>query len=749
MTDDFGNETEIINGKKFYWKKFKTTKDFPISEKLLDWVIGQEKAIEECKLCVDEWVRKLDWLKERKWWKLFEVIEERREVKLFGHHLFWLNKKLIIGPKSKVKEYLPSGPFLMLLGDAGTGKSLIGRAMSGYMTSIYKQHDVKLYDVCTWQNKIMPSEPKISIHPTPEGTKIVEKAAKIEAKHGRVMRWFFKGIMGLMIGFGMLILGWFTGTAIYSWVQNPLLAWYDSVVEDIVIGTLQSRYGNFVSYFMQYIMNPTMIPLFMAGIMCLSMGGILYIFSRMFGSMGGKGKQGIGGAVSTKAPKLLIDNSQDIAPFVDATGHGSSQLFGSIAWDPYQTGDLGTPEHQRVTAGDVHRAHLGILYIDEIKNLIGGETVTLLTVLEEGQLPIALRSSGSVSGDTAAMSVATEPVPCMVFLIVAGNMDSLPQIHPALMDRIRGYGKVVYMNNDMENNIKNRRKYVQFISQEIKRFNLLPFTSDACKEIIAESRRKSGRRTRLTCKFRPMISVIKTASTLASNAGETVVNVKYIKEAISEHCKPIQQQVMERVIEIENLYKLINPNDKSKVGQIYGMAVTQMDSDSMVGSILPIKASILKKKTKLPEFHVTGVSEEEGSWVQNSIQKVRHVFIQMQNKDPAIDFMTHIDFAQEIGVDGPSAGVAMTLALISAYTKKKIRQDVAVTGEINIGIDGKILVTPIGGTNEKILAAQKRGFSKVCIPQKNYENDIEPTDYTIQIVSCSTIEDYIKECIEE
>ena len=78
--------------------------------------------------------------------------------------------------------------------------------------------------------------------------------------------------------------------------------------------------------------------------------------------------------------------------------------------------------------------------------------------------------------------------------------------------------------------------------------------------------------------------------------------------------------------------------------------------------------------------------------------------------------------------------------------KKKIRQDVAVTGEINLGVDGQVMITPIGGTHEKIMAAQRWGFSKVLIPKKNYENDIIPDEYKIKVVGCATIEEYMKEC---
>ncbi len=661
MTEEFGKSDEMWD-----WENFKTTEGFPISKELIDWVIGQEKAIRECKLCIDEWIAKLEWLRKKEWWKSFEVVEEpnvhyltlgKHKLKLWTSH----TKHFVFNPKAPHKEFLPAGPFLLLVGDAGTGKSLIGRAMATYLTEVYKKYGVSLYDVCSWFNKRMPSEPKISIHPTPKGAKIVEKAYAQEEKKGRFIKWGMKALIWTMLGFGGLVLGYVLGyQGIWTWATNSAVSQTYSFMDWLINGIIMPE-----------------ISVVLAGIMCMSMGAMLYVFSKMFGMVGGT-KKGIGGAENTKAPKLLIDNSLGVAPFIDATGHGSSQLFGSIAWDPYQTGDLGTPEHQRVTAGDVHRAHLGILYIDEIKNLYGAEATTLLTVLEDGQLPIALRSHSGMSGDTAAMAVATEAVPCMVFLIAAGNMDSVPQIHPALMDRIYGYGKVVYMNNDMPNTPENKRKYVQFMAQEIHRFNLLPFTREACLAIVAEARRKSGLKEKLTCKFRPMISIIKTASTLARNDGKTVVDACYIHEAISEHCKSVYQQVLERQVEFENLYKIVNPNDDPKEGQIYCMSVQSdcMEAD-IIGCVSPLKASIVpieeeeKEKENCGYFTVTGVNETEGSWVQNSIAKVRHVFIQMFKKDPAMDFKTHIDFAQELGVDGPSAGAAMALTLISAYTKKK------------------------------------------------------------------------------
>ncbi len=467
-----------------------------------------------------------------------------------------------------------------------------------------------------------------------------------------------------------------------------------------------------------------------------------------FGIVGGS--KGIGGARASKVPKLIVDNSKKVAPFIDATGHGSAQLFGSIAWDPLQTGGLGTPEHQRVTAGDVHRAHLGILYIDEIKNLKPSEAITVLTVLEDGQLPITLRSRWSDAGGTAAMAVATEPVPCMCFLVGAGNFDSIGQIHPALMDRIYGYGKVVRMNNDMLNTVENRRKYVQFIAQEISRFRLIPFSREACEEIIDEGRRRSNKKDGLTTKFRPMIALVKTAATLAMNEGLKLVERRHVEEAIEKHCKTIQKQILEHQMSERGKLLEIRP-EGAKLGQIYGLAVVKDPySGEMTGNVLTVKG-FLEKRDRRPEnslqgyYKVTGIAKEgKEEFIADSVAKVRSVILQKYGADIAQDFFTHIDFAQAYGVDGPSAGVTMAILLCSLIEGKPIRQDVAVTGEINVSVDDVVQVTAVGGLHEKIKAAEMWGFKKVIIPAKNYKHSIDPRDYNIAVIAGETLEDYLK-----
>jgi Lon-like ATP-dependent protease len=727
--DQFGDEVETLerneNGRKartkWDWGKFKSTEGYPVDDNLINWTIGQDQALKECFLCLDEWVHKLKWLEEKKWYEAWGKAEK---------------------DKPSAKTAISPGPYLLLLGDPGTGKSLIGRALSEKLTQVYRENGIRLFDVLCWKNPTLPSEPRISIHKAGEGKKALQVEELKEYKRKFTTKIGFKILEAFMITIGLILISlgcYFIAQAWSTWNLNPTYAGE----------TLHQYYNSFGNYLVNEFVS--LVPLtFIPGGSLIFFGVFIWWLSKLMGSGGLKG---VGGAQQTDVPKIIVDNSSQHAPFVDATGHRSAQLFGSIAWDPYQTGGLGTPEHQRVSAGDVHVASLGILYIDEIKNLDSEEAVTLLTVLEDGQLPITLR--GRIhGGDTAAMAVSTEPVPTITFLVGAGNFDSIGQLHPALMDRIYGYGKVVRMNNDMPNTVENRRKYVQFVSQEVKRFNLIPFSRQACEEIVEEGRRRSDKKDALTTKFRPLISIIKTAATLAMNESCKVVEDRHVREAVEQHCKTIQRQILEH--EMSERGKLLEIKAKGvKLGQIHGLAVVKDPfSGEMTGSVLNVKAHMVKtselsRTYPLKGYYkVTGVAKGQ-SFISDSIAKVRSVILQKYGLDIAQDYLTHIDFAQSYGVDGPSAGVTMTILLCSLIESKPIRQDVAVTGEINLGIGDSIQITAVGGVYEKIKAAEAWGFKQVVIPQKNFEHSIDVKDYKIDVVPAATLEDYLKVCLVE
>jgi len=207
------------------------------------------------------------------------------------------------------------------------------------------------------------------------------------------------------------------------------------------------------------------------------------------------------------------------------------------------------------------------------------------------------------------------------------------------------------------------------------------------------------------------------------------------------------------MMEERGVFLEIRPEGK-ELGSIYGLAVvSDPHSGEKTGNVLSIRAHMLKKQKVSKKYlsgyyKVTGIAKgNKERFISDSVAKVRTVILQKYGVDIAQEYLTHIDFAQAYGVDGPSAGVTMTLLLCSLMEGKPIDQSVAVTGEINVGVSDEIKVTAVGGVHEKIKAAEAWGFKKVLIPARNLKYSINPNDYKIEVIGCANLDDYLKHCL--
>ncbi len=192
--------------------------------------------------------------------------------------------------------------------------------------------------------------------------------------------------------------------------------------------------------------------------------GVIYLAFR-YGSRGS----------DAMIPNLLVNNGDvTSAPFEDATGAHAGALLGDVRHDPFQSGGMETPSHDRVEPGAIHKANKGVLFIDEINTLDIRSQQQLMTAIQEGEFSITGQSERS----SGAM-VHTEPVPTDFVMVAAGNLDAMENMHPALRSRIKGYGYEVYMDDTIDDTPEMRRKYARFVAQEVEKDGRLPhFTDD-------------------------------------------------------------------------------------------------------------------------------------------------------------------------------------------------------------------------------------------------------------------------------
>ena len=598
--------------------EFRTTKDIDTPKNIVDQVIGQEDAVRIIK----------------------KAAEQRRHV--------------------------------FLLGEPGTGKSMLGLALAELLPK------EKLADIISFPNPNDENQPLIRTVAAGDGRKMVS-----QAKQGA--NELFKNQNFIIIALAIL---------------SMIAPWW-----------VLHRYESEIMF----------AAFFLGGMLFL---GIAVLFLNL-------GKR-MGASQQTSTPKVIVDNySRKQSPFFDATGAHAGALLGDVLHDPFQSGGLGTPAHERVVAGMIHKAHMGVLFIDEIATLAPDSQQELLTALQEGKFAITGQSERS-----AGAMVRTEPVPCNFVLVAAGNNETIKRMHPALRSRIRGYGYEVFMKDTMKDTEENRIKLAQFVSQEVKKDEKIPhFSKPAVEAIIREAQKRANRAGHLTLRLRELGGVVRAAGDIAVEQGDELVEPEHIRKSVTV-ARPLEHQMADRFIERKKQYEVIM-TEGSVVGRVNGLAVMGAGS-AMSGIVLPIEGEVTAggKETQIV---ATG---KLGEIAKEAITNVSAIIKRLFGEDLKKEHHIFVQFLQTYeGVEGDSASIAVATAIISALKDVPVRQEVAMTGSLSIR--GEVL--PIGGVTSKVEAAVQAGISTVIVPRTNMQDivlessveeqiTIHPVDHIVEVL---------------
>ena len=249
------------------------------------------------------------------------------------------------------------------------------------------------------------------------------------------------------------------------------------------------------------------------------------------------------------------------------------------------------------------------------------------------------------------------------------------------------------------------------------------FEDDAIKFIIRSYTRESGVRE-LERKIASCLRKVAVNYVKDPNIGKTVINVDKVREFLGV---PI----------FEDSHKEKEP----QVGVVTGLAYTEYGGD-----ILPIEVNYFKGKGALIlTGHLGDVMKESANIALSYVKSNAEEY----GIDPDLfannDIHIHVPEGA-VPKDGPSAGVAMTCAIISCLSKKPVSPDVAMTGEVTLR--GQAL--PIGGLREKSLAALRCGIKAIIVPKEN-KKDVEelPQEVkdSLRIEYMTSVEDAVKFCI--
>ncbi len=246
------------------------------------------------------------------------------------------------------------------------------------------------------------------------------------------------------------------------------------------------------------------------------------------------------------------------------------------------------------------------------------------------------------------------------------------------------------------------------------------FTDQALLRIVREYTRESGVRNL----ERELASILrKLATSIVSEASKQ--NGTSSSASFDVRSTPMFKKLKRRVWKVDEAhvaeylraprFKEKSQEHSNKVGVAMGLAWTSVGGDT-----LPVEVTIMPGPDRLTLTGKLGDVMKESAMAALSYLRSNHA---KYGLDPEVvkgkEIHVHVPEGA-IPKDGPSAGITMTMALLSAATGKPLRGTVAMTGEVTLR--GQIL--PIGGLNEKLLAAKRAGMTTVLVPEAN-RSDVE------------------------
>lgn len=515
---------------------------------------------------------------------------------------------------------------LLLLGDPGTGKSMIAKAMAQILPPD------QLDDVLILPNIKDKNTPRVQVL---AGGKGREYATMMQARAKR-LHWTYRVIEGV-IAFALVGIGLY---AFWALGQNT-----NSIL--------------------------VMALMFLVAVVFLG-------FARQVSGKPGK-----------MIPNLLIERpaGASTAPYVDATGGHAGALLGDVRHDPFQSGGLETPTHLRVEPGAIHRGHKGLLFIDEINTLRLESQQALLTAMQERKFAITGQSDRSSGAMTKTDPVPCNFILVAAgnMDVIAPTDNRTQGLHPALRSRIRGYGYEVYVKSAMDDTDDNRRKLVRFVAQEVRRDGQIPhFEGPAVAEVIREAQRRSGHTGKLTLRLRELGGLVRTAGDIARDGGHKATTVEHVLAA-KRMSMSLEHQVTLRGIEVSTAREALTIGG-DKVGSAIGCAFMGTgETGEPAGIVVPVEADATISNDRQKGTLYLGGGLQKDATVADTVGAVLKRF---RGSDMAgIDL--HVQaLLQQVGADVQALGAAAAVASLSALENIPVRQDTVVIGAL--GVNGRL-----------------------------------------------------------
>jgi len=397
---------------------------------------------------------------------------------------------------------------------------------------------------------------------------------------------------------------------------------------------------------------------------------------------------------------LLVDHTDaKQAPVVREEHPTLANLIGRIEYRS-QFGSL-TTDFTLIKPGALHRANGGYLLLDARRVLLQPMAWEELNrALRTKQ--IRIQSLGEVVGMTPPVSLEPEPIPLDVKIVLLGERFLYYLLAAHDSDFPELYKIAADFDDSVPRTPESEASMASIMARVAAEAGGPKLAPGGAARMVEHAARMAGDAGRIACSFEILADVVREAGAGAAKAGRAAIEAEDVRAAVAARLRRAAR-VPERVREEMLARRLMIDLDGARVGQINGLSVVQLGTESF-GWPARITARVRLGSGKVMdierEVELGGPIHSKGVLILSGFLGSRYA------RGAPLALSASLVFEQSYaGVEGDSASMAELLALLSAIAEVPLRQDLAITGSVNQHGDSQA----IGGVNEKI-----EGFFDLC-----------------------------------
>lgn len=418
---------------------------------------------------------------------------------------------------------------------------------------------------------------------------------------------------------------------------------------------------------------------------------------------------------------VFVDNTNDKgAPVIIETNPTYYNLFGKIEKNVEH--GMYLTDFTMIKAGAIHRANGGYLVLNAMDIFKTGSIWDTLKRVLKNRLGF-IEDMGEQYSLLPTSGLRPAPIPLDLKVILIGNDEIYHLLHGMDEDFSKIFKIKAHFDDKMDRSRRNIDHYVEFIATRSDKEDLLPFDRSGVAAVVEYGSRLVDDQRYLSTQFGTLKDLTIEADYIAREQSGKVIKRAHVEEALDQRFYRVNliEEQMEEMVKHEDLLISI---EGEEIGQVNGLAVYDM-GDYSFGKVSRITCTVSVSHDGI--INIERAAKMSGRIHDKGIHILSGYLNAILAKEQSLGVSASVCFEQSYGlIDGDSASITELTAILSALSRLKVKQNLAMTGSLNQFGE----VQPIGGVNEKVegfwrtvrTLGKANGKYRVLIPIQNAAN---------------------------